>query len=144
MPSTVHIVLKWADLWRRYSSSNFLSLFRVRLVIFSEPLNPLCFLSPLSLISFFMLLPAANTGKRRTALYSSGFISPAFVDPLASLYPTASWIVDPPSGDFHREENKRATSFVILRRRFYWRCGLNRYFSALASRLPRLAFLSRI
>jgi len=99
--------------------------------------NSLRFLSTLSLISFFMLLPAANTGKRRTALYSSGFISPAFVDPLASLYPTASWIVDPPSGDSHREENKRATSFVISRRRFYWRCGLNRYFSALASRLSR-------
>lgn len=82
---------------------------------------------------FYAFRPRRAPRKRWLAppLRSSGFISPAFVDPLAVASPRrASWIVDPPSGDSHREENKRATSFVISRRGFYWRCGLNRYFRA--------------
>jgi len=77
---------------------------------------------------FFCFLPRQTSlnGVHHSLL--QWFHFPAFVDPFTPLYPTSSWNVDPPSGDSHREENKRATSFVILRQRFYWRCGLNRYF----------------
>lgn len=98
-------------------------IFQIRLARVFDP-------SPfhhLRLILFFIFLwSRMDINVVPIALNSSGFIcSRTFVGPLRLAFRPplrrASWIVDPSLDDSHREENKRSTSFVILRRGFYWR-----------------------